>query len=68
MQSMTMTMIKLNDKEFGMIRRIGTLLKKLSVLIDTDRKKKDPETLNQDREKKLYRTKNKQEIFNSDGI
>lgn len=61
-------MIKLNDIEFGMIKKIGSLLKKLSLILTDEKHDKEQEALNTKNKSAHYRTSEKQEIFDNDGI
>jgi|CXWJ01.1.fsa_nt_gi hypothetical protein len=61
-------MIKLSDKEFGMIKKIGALLKRLSWMISDEKQDDSKETLSNKNKIKQHRTTQEQKIFDNDGI
>lgn len=61
-------MIKLSDKEFGMIKKIGVLLKKLSWMMNDEKRDDKKEALSSNNKIKTHRTTQEQKIFDNDGI
>ncbi|HNR18647.1 MAG: hypothetical protein IPJ79_04920 [Bacteroidetes bacterium] len=61
-------MIKLNESENGMIKKIGTLLKKLSLIMNLENQSKNNKAPDIKNKIAPHRTKLEQDIFDNDGI
>jgi radical SAM superfamily enzyme with C-terminal helix-hairpin-helix motif len=64
-----MTRIKITDKEFSLINRIGVLLKRIAHFNTNQLAEKEKDiTHNQNKQVNNYRTTIKKNIFDNDGI